>query len=547
MPLAFPSSEFDDAVAAVCHGLVSADQAQALNALLRQNPAARDEYILRIELHSRLAGQRESFITGTCGADGAAATPNPGAALSSSPLAGRRSHLPRWAAVAAAACLAVLAAGWWGWNGSRKGDRRGATSQAVAVLNRVVKARWTPGSQPLEPGSPLEPGWMRLDSGLAQVVFYSGARVVVEGPAEFQLISPGEAICRTGRFMAEVPTQAIGFRLRTPWMDITDLGTQFGVDVSALRTEVHVFKGSIEIEPAMASPKLKLDEGSGAVADNANPPALITANRTGFASLFDLQAKAVDSDFSRYAQWREASQELDRDPSLLVHFDFEQAAPPDWLLRNTSRASTAEPSGTIVGCQSTEGRWPKKPALEFRGVSDRIRLRVPGEFNSMTLAAWVRIQGLDREFNSLFMCDGFSPGTVHWLIRKDGVLGLTIIGPPDNYQIVASPSVLPLDQFGRWIHLAVVLDGNAKRVTHYLNGRPVADKALRVRAPFRVGIAELGNWNADGFTQNDPALIRNFSGAMDEFCLFNRALTADEVRALRDSGRQQPEPGAGQR
>src|SRR6059058_2486386 len=75
--------------------------------------------------------------------------------------------------------------------------------------------------------------------------------------------------------------------------------------------------------------------------------------------------------------------------------------------------------------QWVEGRWPDKHALEFRSVSDRVRLSVPGEFESLTLAAWVRVQGLDRQFNSLFMCDGFKAETLHWLIRKDGVLGLT--------------------------------------------------------------------------------------------------------------------------
>ena len=169
-------------------------------------------------------------------------------------------------------------------------------------------------------------------------------------------------------------------------------------------------------------------------------------------------------------------------------------------------------------------------------MSDRVRLSVPGEFESLTLAAWVRVQGLDRQFNSLFMCDGFDAGTLHWLIRKDGVLGLTVIGPgAGNYQIVASPPVLTLDQFGMWLHLAVVLDGSAKRVSHYVNGQRVSEKALKIHPPFRIGTAELGNWNARGFPENDPSMIRNFSGAMDEFCLFSRALPAAEIRALYSS------------
>jgi hypothetical protein len=59
---------------------------------------------------------------------------------------------------------------------------------------------------------------------------------------------------------------------------------------------------------------------------------------------------------------------------------------------------------------------------------------------------------------------------------------------------------------------------------------------LKVNPPFRVGAAELGNWNASGFRENDPSLIRNFSGAMDEFCLFSRALNTDEIRNLYSAG-----------
>ena len=125
------------------------------------------------------------------------------------------------------------------------------------------------------------------------------------------------------------------------------------------------------------------------------------------------------------------------------------------------------------------------------------------------------------------------------------MLGLTVIGQePGKFQIVASPPVLSLAEFGMWLHLAVVLDGGGKRVVHYVNGQPVNEKPLKIKPPFRIGPAELGNWNNRGFPDNDPSLIRNFSGAMDEFCLFSRALNAAEIRALYSSGKPQPEPVA---
>jgi len=536
MKFTFPSREFDEAVAAVCHGSVSDDQARGLNELLRNDAVARDEYLLHLELHSRLASEPDVF-----------AQANENKVLSSEHILPlqvprrRRNRAAHWV-LALAACVALFATGWWALQSSHSRERKGATSKAVAMLNRVVDPQWNQGDEAPALGAPLEPGWVRLKSGLAQIVFYSGARVVIEGPAELQIISSSEASCSHGKLTAEVPPQARGFRIRTPQMNVTDLGTVFGLDVTTGRTELHVFKGSVEFQPTAGVAKQSLKEGAGVVTENARPLKVITADAPAFASLFDLQFKSSAAEVLRHEQWRAGSSRLDEDPSLLVHFDFEQPDSSDWRLRNAS-THTGAPDATIVGCQWTEGRWADKHALEFRSVNDRVRFSVPGQFESVTLAGWVRVQGLDRQFNSLFMCDGFAPGTLHWLIRRDGVLGLTVLGAaPGDVQIVASPSVLTLDQYGMWMHLAVVLDGHGKRVTHYLNGFPVCEKMLKVDPPFRIGPAELGNWNARNFRENDPALIRNFSGAMDEFCFFSRALDNDEIRSLYSEGKPQFEP-----
>ena len=71
-----------------------------------------------------------------------------------------------------------------------------------------------------------------------------------------------------------------------------------------------------------------------------------------------------------------------------------------------------------------------------------------------------------------------------------------------------------------------------------MDSRPIV---LAHETSFRIGAAELGNWNASGFPDNDPSLIRNFSGAMDEFWLFDRALNGDEIRALYSAGKPQPD------
>lgn len=547
MRFAFPSHAFDEAVAAVCHGTATEDQARELNALLRADPAARDEYILRLELHSRLASEPDLFLPAM--ADEADAEPIDLSCPAPRSARGfpawiNRSPARRNRIIALAACLALLLAvgGWF-----RFGGRPGFGPHSVAMLNRVVDARWTaPGPSP-RLGAPLEPRTLRLESGLAQIVFYNGARVVVEGPAELRLVSSSEAMLVSGKLMAEVPPQAKGFRVVTPRMHVTDLGTSFGLDIGAGRSELHVFNGSVDLRTAASAPARNLRGGNGAVLEGAGSLQMVEADRSGFASLFELQAKSLAAESRRYDRWREANRRLKRDPSLWVHFDFEHGNPADWQMPNSGALSATVPDATIIGGHWGEGRWSMKPALEFRGVGDRIRLNIPDVAQAVTFSAWVRVQGLDRQINSLFMSDGFLAGTLHWTIRKDGVQGLTVIGPKGDHQILASPPVLTVDQFGLWTHVAVVVDGKTKRVTHYMNGQVVSHHSFRIAPPFRLGAAELGNWNAVGFPGDDPFLLRNFSGVMDEFCLFGRALSATEIRALYLDGKPQSDASAPER
>ena len=540
MTLSFPSPGFDEAVAAVCHGSATEAEMRALNELLRSAPRARDEYLFRLELHARLASDPDLFAQ----SEDAAATCRlpvipweaPRQALSPTrpvPLVRRRLAQ----VLALAACLLLTATGVWSLWFTRPAPQNPATSTAVAMLTRAVEARWSQSTGPRRIGSALEPGWLRLESGLAQVVFYSGARVVIEGPAELQLVSPTEAVCPTGRLLAEVPQPARGFRLKTDQLNVVDLGTAFGVDATCGRTEVHVFKGQVEVFSTTMA-KQTLGEGQAAAVLGTTPPRLMAASAAAFTAMFDFQQRSLASEAFRYEQWQLASARLNQDPSLVVRLDFENLSGTDWTLRNAAERDHAVSDATVVGCQRAEGRWREKQALEFQSVNDRVRLAIPGDFEAMTLSAWVCVKGLDRQFNSLFMCDGFEPGTIHWLIRHDGVLGLTVFGPhAGNLQIVVSPPVVTLDQLGRWLHLAVVVDGEAGQVVHYVNGSLVARQALRLGPPFRLGPAELGNWNAKSGPHPAPALIRNLSGALDEFALFSRALSDVEVRDLHANGK----------
>jgi hypothetical protein len=557
MRLPFPSSEFDAAVAAVLHGCADEAQMRSLNEVLRADPAARDEYLFRVELHSRLASDPDLFASApddTVAADADNMFPlassvslrDGGLGVFRKAGEGGRSFGPaapprtvgkhRWAwSLAAAASLVLLLglglARWFKHPGSRD-----STSTAVAVLAHAADVEWSGADGAYPVGTALEPGWLRLKSGLVQVVFYSGARVVIEGPAELRLLSPREAFCQSGVLSAEVPAQARGFRIGTPQGSVVDLGTAFGLNVRTATTEVHVFKGEVEVSNRSVKQR-GLKESEAVTLAAAGTVQTIPVNASLFARASDLLRNSLALQALRYGFWRTANARLNADPSLLVHLDLEGTAQPGWTLPNAAGRSTSVPDATIVGCQWTEGRWPGKRALGFSTISDRVRLVVPGEFQALTLSAWVNVKGLDRMFNSLFMADGFDPGEIHWQVRNDGSLDLCIKGAtPKEIQVFASPPVIGLEQFGQWVHLAAVVDGLSGQTVHYLNGEEVSRHPLKLTSPLRVGGSELGNWNIGSPRFMSPALIRHFSGSMDEFALFNRALSGAEIRQLHAGG-----------
>lgn len=539
----FPSVEFDDAVAAVCHGEAGDMQMRALNELLRVSPAARDEYLLRVELHARLASDPNLFGAAS---EAVVANVHPdrmGVGRQnklSIPTHGWSRQKLKWSFALAAGFVLLVTAGFGVW--FKHLPAKGATSRPVAVLSLAVDARWNSRADAQSIGAALEPGWLRLKSGLIQVTFYNGARLVMEGPAQVRLVSPGEAFCQSGRVMAEVPAQARGFRVGAPQVQVVDLGTQFGLEAKSTEAEVHVFKGEVEYTATTAT-KQRLQAGEAVVVANNGAVRSATANPAAFAALFDLRRQWLAMLATRYQDWRSASARLNQDPSLLVRFDFEDNAAFGWSLHNVAAAGDGLPDATIVGCEWTEGRWPGKHALEFRNVSDRVRFNVPGEFHALTAAAWVNVKGLDRQFNSLLMCDGFTPGTLHWQIQNSGALDLGVQGAHiRDVQILVSPPVISFNQLGQWLHLAVVVDGERRQVVHYVNGLAVSRHALTQPPPYLVGSAELGNWNPGEITKKmSPFMIRHFSGAMDEFVLFSRALNEQEIRKLYSEGNPQPD------
>src|SRR5262249_50248932 len=149
---------------------------------------------------------------------------------------------------------------------------------------------------------------------------------------------------------------------------------------------------------------------------------------------------------------------------------------------------------------------------------------------------WVRVDALPNRFNSLMMTDGWDEAAPHWHIGAEGKVELGVQGPNRKGGVhYLTPAVFTPARLGQWGHRGSVYARPAGRVAHYVDGRPVKQEVLKLDIALKLGDAELGNWTVGPRPHNHP--IRYFNGCIDEFMLFSRPLTDDEVGRLSNQGR----------
>lgn len=550
-----------------------------LDEILRASPAARDTFREWVGLDVLLATMAEQMPS--VGDDAGAWRGNPTADT-----ARRRPRVSawmeprgRWRATAgwvAALALIGLAGALWlrrpidmQPNNFQSVDPQpvdvavtGGCAAVGYLLDAVVEGAPIDGAA-VRPGLSLGPGPIRVTQGLIQLEFFSGAMLWVEGPADLEIISAWEARLRAGRTRAQVPPPARGFVLHAPGARLEDLGTSFALNVEADGTAaVHVFDGEVAVQPH-AGDDTTLAAGGGIVLDRAGhardggrprdtgrphdeDQSAGGSGATAFLALDDMAAAAEDRLRERRAAWSRWSETARRDPRLVAFYRFDAPDAPErgGRVRNVADPAGRERDGAAVGVTWTAGRWPGTGAVAFRRAGGRVRLAIDGVYEALSLACWARVDAVDREYNSLFLTDGYDPGEPHWQIFSDGSLMFSIAYPPPggatgrfNQKYFSRP-VFTVDTLGEWHHVAVTYDGATGEVVQYFDGEVVGREVSRLHAagrPIRIGPAEIGNWGLPTPGHRHP--LRSLNGAIDEFVIHAAVLTTDEVRAMVEHGR----------
>lgn len=138
--------------------------------------------------------------------------------------------------------------------------------------------------------------------------------------------------------------------------------------------------------------------------------------------------------------------------------------------------------------------------------------------NAMTLECWVRTELPDQTDKWLVnRIQGERTNSGYRLGLNEGRPCFAVPQTEWSHQVTAS-KLLPL---GRWVHLAGTFDGNAMRI--YIDGEECGSLD-------RPGPANTNDFEVylGSYAENHKA---HFTGLLDEVKLYNRALSADELRA----------------
>ncbi len=168
----------------------------------------------------------------------------------------------------------------------------------VATISDTLNARWAETDRVIRDGARLStksnPLWLR--EGIARVLFDNGSAVVVEGPAEFEILTDDQIQLNYGRLFASVPKEAIGFTVSTTHSKIIDLGTAFGVKADPDGTELHVIQGKTMLISGAArnsKTQYEISEGQARAVTAAGAVQNISLKNQAFIRRIDSQTQFV--------------------------------------------------------------------------------------------------------------------------------------------------------------------------------------------------------------------------------------------------------------
>ena len=448
----------------------------------------------------------------------------------------------------AAACLVLALIAWsknlshnYGYRGQKFTSADTSQAQPIAQLIDFYKAEFSSQYSPKD--SALNQGLYELKSGLIELEFKNNARILMEGPATFSIEDELNVNLTEGKIRAVIPQMAHGFTIHTEDANFVDLGTEFFVSANPAKklSQVDVLSGEVNVvEPASQELLKNLKYRQSAQFDSG------ILKKSAFSKTAVLPIPGQLSTL----RWLDRAREMARDSSLIAYFpmlwwnsdridvpvnntvipeEFLGEKILDWQRIRNFAANPRASHGLRLDTSWSSGRWPEKNSQDFNYPNARVDFEIYGSFEEMTIGAWINIHQQPNELTSILSSDGWTtPGKVHFKANRAG--GLHCSMPSINSLPTEYPSLVSLN---RWIFVSAQIQTNEAGTSTLC--RVNGEKTSLMKGPatkIEPGKMKMGNWYDDNLNKFE----RNLCGKIDEFMIWDRCLSAEEIKGLYEAG-----------
>jgi hypothetical protein len=348
--------------------------------------------------------------------------------------------------------------------------------------------------RPVQIGDRLK-GHYSLKKGLAEFVYGIGVKVIVEAPAEIDMIAFDTIGLSQGKIYALTPPGAKGFTVTTPKAVFNDLGTEFAVEYFDNKdATLEVYKGKVQ------------------AITNEGLEKILTA---GMAIKLSRSGKIKDSPIREDYFVRELPTLTEPyQQMILAH------APVVYLPMETEQDSFFNYSAFSPGKAHGDlnAAVPGFIGQAFQtNQQNYLRLdSYPKASDFLTVMGWIKIT---ENASGIMARNGEGKGQFE-LHLEQGYLKATI---HNRHGIPVMTSLANPLEVGKWHHVALTYDGgqiilyhNSKLTAAKTNNEGLYSENL---APF----LSIGSGSPNTLS---------FNGLVDEFAIFNKALSRADIKKL---------------
>ena len=404
------------------------------------------------------------------------------------------------------------------------------TPEFLATITSVEGVLWS--SQEFENGIPAGSGVIAIERGFIELEFPHKTRLLIEGPARFNIINPMLMELSQGKLVAQVPEKGHGFRVICPDAEVIDLGTGFGVEaLHDQKTEVHVLQGKVKAKATWEIEYQELTQDEALTADSS-VKLLSNGNAQPDRFLDELPDRST------------------KQPVQYAHWSFDEGSGSRVQAGYNHSSSGVSADGLLRMSRDPEKSLSKGPkwidgvfgsALQFDGQGSFVQTDYRGISGNQarTLAFWVKADPESRAGYAIlgWGAHPYEEGKV-WQAslnpqESDGPVGGLRLG------IHGQTAICDTDlRDGQWHHCAIVLyPGTLEDIPlpkqlmlFYIDG-----ELQHANRHTFLGIDTGSAENASPVVMGTSAghkRNRTFDGCLDEIYLIDKPLSQFEIRTL---------------